>query len=129
MTAYDHLEKAYEDWRRCTQNEGRALAAGDWIAVARYQSAKADLQPLILQLTDAVNSESQVLSSVEAGRQKIRQLINELIELERANNNLLEEQRTKAVCRKSELMSSRRNLGRMHRSYTNARPSLWQSYS
>lgn len=110
-----------DQWRRLTEDEGRAITSGSWTHVDNCQSAKALLQPRINEVReriDPVRHESQ-----------FRPLIDDLIHLERRNQSILEEQRRIAQQQEQDLNRSDRNLRQIHKSYIPPARNLWQSYS
>lgn len=110
-----------DQWRRLTEEEGRAISSGAWAQVESFQSAKALLQPRV----------SEVRERIDPARHEsqFRPLIVELIRLERGNQSLLDARRQAAQEQERDLNCSDRNLRQIQKSYLPPARALWQSYS
>lgn len=115
------LAALYEQWRILTEEEGRAIGAEAWTDVEHCQSAKSRLQPRIIEVSGRLD--------IEAHNHQFRQVLRELMELERRNSDLLRERRATADRTREALDRSSRNLRQLHSSYVPPCKSLWQSYS
>ncbi len=124
------LQKVYREWHRLAEAEGEAIRAGNWTAVADCQRAMEQLQPRILACAEQARN-----GSIRSGAdpavvdQNLRATINELIELERRNNALLELARRSAHTQLAELSEADRTLRRVQRSYAPKPAAAWTSFS
>lgn len=121
MSAGDELAELFRQWRSLTEQEGCAIAAGAWLQVDGFQSAKARLQPRISELTQRL--EPGVHDST------FRPLIEELMRLERQNGALLQTKRTTVEEQQQSLDRTQRNLRHIQKSYLPPARMHWQSYS
>lgn len=110
-----------DQWRRLTEEEGRAISSSTWAQVENFQSAKALLQPRINEVRERIDPARH--------ESQFRPLIEDLIRLEHRNQSLLEEQRRLAQQQEQDLNRSDRNLRQIQKSYIPPARNLWQSYS
>jgi hypothetical protein len=89
--------------------------------VEHFQLAKARLQPRILEVSNRIEAVAHDLH--------FRPVVEELMEMERRNSTLLEENRLAAERQKLDLDKTSRNLRQIHRSYVQPSRANWQSYS
>ena len=130
MSACATLLESYQQWRKWTEAEGEAILANDWPQVKRCQAAKADLQPRILQETEAAQAEcARDGIDRRAFDKQVRSRVNELIYLETRNGEFLAEQRNLAEAEYVALQRSRKNIGRIQKRYTPDASAAWESYS
>ena len=121
MTPAEELASLYEQWRHLTEEEGRAIDAGDWSHVAVCQSGKSRLQPRIVEVSRRLDAATH--------EEHFRPVVAQLMEMEHANRDRLQKQREWAEERRQELDRSSRHLRQLHQAYVApARPN-WQSYS
>ncbi|MFO1497046.1 MAG: hypothetical protein U1G07_01390 [Verrucomicrobiota bacterium] len=128
MSSNRELFQQYDAWKRWTEKEGIALQAGDWRAVAECQEQKAVLQHSIERATELAKSQWSVTEEA-AARSEIQRCLQQLIALEQDNQSFLAGQREQHLRKQAELSSTRRNLGRVQRSYVTRFLPTWQSYS
>jgi hypothetical protein len=122
------IQRAYAEWRRLAEAEGRAIRAGNWGFVGQCQRAIAQLRPMIDRLT---NEEPQPGSTSDSLVRKAssRGTILELIELQRRNLHALQERRQKLSAHIEHVTRSGRNLRGIKRSYSAPVAAAWSSYS
>src|SRR5687768_13205483 len=87
MNASAELLDLYDQWKNLSEREGAAILASDWTEVQRCQESKQELQPQIIDVSDRVKSASQDTDEFEP---RLRETINELIQLENKNSANLE---------------------------------------
>ena len=121
MTAVEELTALYEQWRQLTVSEGKAIQSASWSRVEQCQSAKARLQPRIVEISQRLEDGSH--------KNLFRPILSELMEMERRNNLLLEEMRRASEGLQRDLDRSSRNLRQIHKSYVPPARTHWQSYS
>jgi hypothetical protein len=126
----ENLENLYNEWRRATDAEGRAIQAGDWPAVDEWQQCKAGLRDRILPAAEKWQNQwsRREVGQVEFER-TFRPIVSELIALEHRNHAWLRERRESALAELRGLQGASRNLRGVHRAYGADQPSHWQSYS
>lgn len=130
MTARHQLLDCYDQWRAWTRRETDAIRAEDWPAVNACQTTKESLQRLILQWSEAAETELRSRAA-EWGlfQAEVRRVIGELIQLETDNGQLLSEQKRAMQARQRELEQASHNLRRVRGSYAGGLRSAWHSYS
>ena len=74
MSPADELFALYEQWRRLTEDEGKAIEAGAWTQVEHYQSAKSRLQPRIVEVSQRLEAATH--------EEQFRPIVEQLMELE-----------------------------------------------
>ena len=121
MSASEELTDLFRQWRLLTEQEGRAIAAGAWLQVDGFQSAKARLQPRISELSQRI--EPQVHEA------RFRPLIEELMEMERRNSALVRREQATVEEQQQSLDRTQRNLRHIQKSYLPPARTHWQSYS
>lgn len=121
MTPAEELSGLYAQWRTLTEEEGAAIESGAWNQVEQYQSAKARLQPRIVEVSERVET---VLHALQ-----FRPLVEDLMALERRNSSRLRESRQAAELQKQDLDKSSRNLRQLHKTYAPSARTHWHSYS
>jgi hypothetical protein len=130
MSACATLLELYQEWRQWTESEGESILANDWRKVARCQAAKSELQPRILQQTDAAQAEcARDGIDRRAFDKQVRSRVNELIYLETRNGEFLAEQKTLARAEYVALERAGRDLGRIQKRYAAPARAVWESYS
>src|ERR1041385_7253469 len=130
MSACNTLLDLYQEWRKWTELEGEAILESNWPQVKRCQAAKAELQPRLLQQTDAAQAECK-RDGIDrrAFDKQVRSRVNELIYLETRNGEFLAEQRKQAQAEMATLERSGRNITKIHRQYSTGSGMAWESYS
>ena len=121
MSPAEELTALYEQWRSLTTAEGHAIQAADWDQVAQCQTAKSRLQPRIVEVSQRLE--------VAVHEAQFRPVVEQLMEMERANHAQLQAQRHSAELQKRQLDQSSRHLRQLHQSYVPASRAHWQSYS
>jgi hypothetical protein len=130
MIPTHQLLDLYQQWKALTEEEGAAILASDWEAVARCQKKKQLLQPLILRASESQNAGNGESSKGDSYLQdRIREAVNELIQLETKNSATLSERITTANAKRDNLNRTSKQLRQVHRSYVPAQGSVWNQYS
>ena len=121
MSAPEELSDLFQQWQLLTEEESGAITAGAWDQVEHYQSAKARLQPRITEVSRRLDP-----TDLE---QRFRSVINDLMEMERRNDALIQEKRQEAKEQENTLDRTQRNLRQIQKSYIPPSRTHWQSYS
>ena len=121
MTSADELSALYQRWQSLTADEGEAIETGDWSSVEQYQTAKARLQPRIVELSQRLGGSTH--------EQKFHGIIEKLMQLERRNNSLIQSRRQAADEQMRETDRASRHLRQLHKFYVPPARTHWQSYS
>jgi len=121
MTPADELSALYQQWRSLSEDEGEAIEAGAWANVDQFQTAKARLQPRIVEISQRLD--------VDTHERRFRKVVEELMQLERRNSALLQHRRHAADEQMRELDKASRHLRQLHKSYVPPACTHWQSYS
>jgi hypothetical protein len=130
MSAEQALLKAYAEWRRLAEAEGRAVRRRDWKFLLECQQALKKIQPLITLLTFAARKEWKLSGAdCAANEEVLRAVVQDLIELGRRNRKLLQAARESALAKRDQLDQASRNLKRLQTSYLAQRPADWTSFS
>jgi len=128
MNAEAELLNAYRDWHRLARAEAKAIRTRNWDLLADCQLAIADFQNLIGRLTlEARNEwERAGLNAVEKERH-IQVFIQELIELTRNNQAMLQHAKDEATAKLEALGQAGQNVKRLQRSYGHAAHQLFSA--
>ncbi len=130
MNAERDLTEAYQEWRRLAETEGEAIGAGNWSLVAACQKALQQLQERISHLSPAAREEWMKSKGSQGIKEKIlNATINELIQLEKRNQTLLNAIQEATRVKLDQLCKAGRNLKQIQRSYGMERPAAWTSFS
>ena len=130
MNAQANLLQLYHDWRTWTDTEREAISEGNWRQVRVCQEAKINLQPQILRQTEEAQGEWKRLGlDRKAMEKQLRSVVNELIYLENANAQFLEERRSGTSEELARLKQSGRTLSKIQKHYVSEAPIGWESYS
>jgi predicted nucleic acid-binding Zn-ribbon protein len=121
MSPADELSALYQQWRSLSEDEGEAIEAGVWASVEQFQGAKARLQPRIVEISQRLD--------VATHERQFRKVVEELMQLERRNNGMLQRRRQAADEQMRELDKTGRHLRQLHKSYVPPARTHWQSYS
>ena len=121
MNPAEEFYALLDQWRQLSEDEGGAISAGAWAQVEQFQSAKTRLQPRITEVTQRIEPAIH-----EA---QFRPMLDELMQLERRNNSLLEQKRAAAREQERSLDRTQRNLRQIQKSYTPKVRTHWHSYS
>jgi regulator of replication initiation timing len=122
MNASVQLFELYDQWKHLTNEEGAAILASNWIEVHRCQQDKQKLQPEIARVSDQVENTSEESDEL---RPRLRERINELIQLETSNNDNLGNRLQSARQEKEKLDSTSQRLRKIHKSYVPAQDPVW----
>ncbi|MBM3823949.1 MAG: hypothetical protein FJ404_13875 [Verrucomicrobia bacterium] len=120
----------YEEWRRISQLESEAIDNTAWTQVDSLQNSKYQLQSSILEATRALYTEASE-AHLHRGRldDEIRNVIQDLMLMERRNADRLALKQRELEHRRAELDRASRNLRQVHRAYGTSRSPAWTSYS
>lgn len=130
MSAENHLQDAYREWRRLAETEGDAIRNRNWPLVSDCQNALQQLQLQIVRHTQQAQEEWTRLDVDRAEKEKsFRVMVLELIEIESRNNELLDQVRQVAQTRLGQLSQASHTLRQVQRSYAPAQPTGWTSFS
>lgn len=121
MSPADELSALYQHWRSLSKDEGAAMEGGAWTSVEQFQTAKARLQPRIVELSQQLDAATH--------ERRFRKVIEELMHLERHNSALLQGRRRNAEAQQQDLDRTSRQLRQLHKSYVPPPRTHWQSYS
>lgn len=122
MNAERELVRAYSEWRRLAEAEGKAIQSRNWLLLADCQRAIQDFQKLVSRLTlEARDEWKRAGQDLPEKEKKIQTIVNELIAITRRNHERLLAARSAAQERLAEISTARSNLNRLKRSYAPAR--------
>jgi hypothetical protein len=121
MNPAQEFSALLDQWRQLSEEEGTAISSGAWTHVEHFQSAKTRLQPRITEVTQRIDASIH--------EKLFRPMLDELMQLERRNNSLLEQKRSAAQEQERSLDRTQRNLRQIHKSYTPKVRTHWHSYS
>ena len=120
MNAENELLNAYRDWHRLAHAEAKAIRTRNWDLLADCQLAIADFQSLISRLNTEARSEWQNAGLDVAEKERhIQVFIQELIELTRLNQSMLQAAKDEATAHLDELNEAGQNIRRLRNSYGN----------
>jgi len=124
------LRAQYDQWRELTEAEGRAIATGDWHQVSELQRTKRQLRSQITDTTRELRQENDRLGlpAVNVGAE-FHPVIRMLLDLEKANAQVLAARKTEALQKKNRLDRALQNIRQVHRAYIHEDGSLWETYS
>ena len=121
MNAENELLNAYRDWHRLACAEAKAIRTRNWDLLADCQLAITDFQTLIGRLTIEARKEWERAGLNAAEKERhIQVFIQELIELTRQNQVILQAAKDEAVAKLEELSLAGQNIRRLQRSYGTA---------
>jgi hypothetical protein len=126
MDANAELLEFYQEWKELTEKEGAAILSSDWAEVRFCQKAKQQLQPQIIHATELART---VPSGGPEFETRIRDCVNELIQLEARNSQILEKRLEEAEKERNGLEQTSHRLKRVQKSYSGTRGSAWDHYS
>jgi hypothetical protein len=119
----------YEEWKRLTNAEGAAIKTSDWSEVRRCQTAKKQLQPKIIHLSESAKAECLTLADQDRMESQIRDYVNQLILLETKNNDILQSRLEHLTHERSEVDRTTARLRKVQKSYGASRDAIWDRYS
>lgn len=120
------LLELYREWKLLTEKEGAAIEGSDWTEVRSCQKAKQDLQPRIIRATDLAKRAPGGGTEFEG---KIRECVNELIQLETRNSEQLGKRLAAAEKQRNGLDRTSHRLKQVQQSYGGKRGAVWDQYS
>lgn len=130
MSARDQLAALYKEWHRLTLDEGGAIVAGAWPQVDQIQTSKQALQSQIIAVSQRLQEDWALTGGQRMQEEPyFRQLVEELLHLEARNSELIGSRRREAEQLVRELDKATRSLRQVHKTYSSARDSSWNSYS
>jgi hypothetical protein len=130
MSASHELEADYQEWQRLAEAEGAAIRAGNWLEACDCQNALKSLQPRIIEHTASAQQEwADDTSARTLTEENLRNIVSQLIELERRNYSLLDSRMHSARAEMNKLDLANHTLNRIQRSYAPSRPPGWSSFS
>jgi hypothetical protein len=121
-----HLLELYDQWKHFTEREGAAILASDWTEVRRCQQSKQKLQPEIIKASEHIKKAARYTDEFEP---RLREFINELIQLETSNSATLETRLNEARQEKETLDRTSSRLRQIHKSYIPPQAPVWNQYS
>jgi hypothetical protein len=121
-----HLLELYQQWKGLTEREGAAILASNWAEVRSCQEKKQKLQPQIIKISDQLKNASRGASQFQ---DRIRECVNELIQLETRNSANLAGRLQTAKEKIDSLDCTSSRLRQLHKSYVPAQGSAWNQYS
>ena len=128
MNATVQLLELYEQWKHLTEREGAAILASDCMEVRDCQQKKQKLQPEIIKVSDLVKDSSRPADGSDF-EPRLRECINELIQLETNNSATLETRLNATRQEKENLDRTSNRLRQIHKSYVPSQASVWNQYS
>lgn len=130
ITSEGELLAAYEDWRRLAELEGEGIRAHDWTLVTDCQDKLSALQTRIIRLTNQARDEWRKNGAdLTLKENHLRQTVSSLVELEMRNSSSLSAAKDSTRAQMDELDVVRQNLKRVHRTYSQTGPGVWNSFS
>ena len=122
MNGRVQLLELYDQWKHLTQEEGAAILASNWIEVHRCQQDKQKLQPEIVKISEQVETSS---AEKDEFGPRLRERINQLIQLETSNNDNLGTRLQSARQEKEKLDRTSQRLRKIHKSYVPSQDAVW----
>ena len=130
MDPISDLLRTYGAWRSLAEEEAAAIQAGDWTGVESCQNLKDVLQNEILRFSGLAEAHWRRHPETElAGREALRSILEELMNLEEGNARSIADQRALGQASREELNKVTRTLRSVHQYYGSARSAVWQAYS
>jgi outer membrane PBP1 activator LpoA protein len=125
MDHRQHIAAILKRWLEMTHAESQAIRGGDWAALRKVQTAKAELRPPLGQAVEQWRAENPT----EAATNPFRAEVTELLALETQNGNLLAARKHRAHAKKRLLEQALFNLRRVRSSYAKSDRLVLNSYS
>lgn len=129
MQSVEELWRAYQDWKRLTEQEGTAIQRSQWFEVQSAQAQKRLLQTEIVRLTDQIKASLNTSLDKDQFDARLRGTVNELILLETQNNVKVQAMMSAAEDQRRNLMLTANRLRQVHNRYVPAREPLWENLS
>jgi hypothetical protein len=129
MQSVEELWKAYQDWKRLSEQEGTAIQRSQWFEVESAQAQKRLLQAEIVRLTDQIKATINSSIEQEQFNSRLRGTVNELILLETQNNVKIESMMSAAEDQRRNLLLTANRLRQVHHRYVPAREPVWENLS
>ena len=130
MSAEQALFDAYREWRRLARAGQKAISRRDWALLLECQTIVRKIQPTITNLRQQARDEWQ-RTNVDCSlkEKELQAVILEIKDLLESNQKLLLAARAGALSRRQKLEQAGRNLKRLQNSYASAYPAAWTSFS
>ena len=125
MESRQHIAAILKQWLEMTHAEGHAIQAGNWAALRKIQSSKAELRAPLGQAVE----QWRVENPAEAAANPFREEVSQLLALETHNGNILAARKHRAHEKKRLLEQALFNLRRVRSSYTMPERAVLNSYS
>ncbi len=129
MQSVEELWRAYQDWKRLTEQEGTAIQRSQWFEVESAQAQKRLLQSEIVRLSDQIKASINSNIEKEQFDSRLRGTVNELILLETQNNVKIQAMMSAAEDQRRNLMLTANRLRQVHNRYVPARDPVWENLS
>jgi hypothetical protein len=129
MQSVEELWKAYQDWKRLTEQEGTAIQRSQWFEVESAQAQKRLLQAEIVRLSDQIKASVNSSIEQEQFNSRLRGTVNELILLETQNNIKIQAMMSAAEDQRRNLLLTANRLRQVHNRYVPAREPVWENLS
>ena len=129
MQAVEELWRAYQDWKRLTEEEGTAIQHSHWYEVHSAQQQKRVLQADIVRLTDQIKANFTTQREEGKFDTRLRGIVNELILLETQNSAKVQAMMSAAEDQRRNLLLAAQRLRQVHSRYVPARDPLWENLS
>lgn len=126
MNASGHLLDLYDQWKKLTESEGAAIGVSNWIEVRRCQQSKQKLQPQIIRASDHMKEPAPSASALDP---RLRDCVNQLIQLENNNSAQLALRIKSAKQEIDGLECTTQRLRQIHKSYVPSQGPVWNQYS
>jgi len=123
----DPMETILQQWKKLTTEETVLIGSESWEELRRVQAAKQRLQQEFELLRPG--HRPPAAAAQPALPTHFAALLNDLINLERANSTLLSLAQHRLYQQLTLAGKTAHNLREVQRAYSSARPSHWQSYS
>jgi hypothetical protein len=125
MDPRQRIAAILKQWLEGTHAESQAIQSGDWAALRKIQSAKAELR---LPLGKAVE-QWRARNPAEAAANPFRSEVSQLLALETQNGNILAARKHRAQEKKRLLEQALFNLRRVRSIYAKPARTVLNSYS
>jgi len=129
MQSVEELWRAYQDWKRLTEEEGTAIQRSQWFEVESAQAQKRLLQTEIVRLTDQIKASLNSSIEQEQFNSRLRGTVNELILLETQNNLRVQTMIAAANDQRRNLDVTASRLRQVHNRYVPTREPVWENLS
>jgi len=121
----EQIASLLRQWLIQTRQESDAIQAGDWAALRQIQAGRAELRPVLTEVTERWRAENPAEFDLTAFSQDLARLLA----MESHNVQLLVARRRKTQERKALLEQALYNLRRVRSSYGQPAQAVVQTYS